>query len=153
MKKLFGLLFLLTLAACQTVPEGIHTARLAMANEIRNEVPGDYFIGRRYYKEDYKFWGYVRKPGEPWTSAKLVMLNENQKFAPDRAIGTLGSDHSSEYKLYGRFSGETVYEPASNGFYPEFILTGYELRSIDPAPIFRTAAANDPARRVIGQPY
>jgi hypothetical protein len=143
---------LVLLTACQTIPQGIQSARLAMLEEIKAEPPGDYFIGRRYYKQDYKFWGYVRKPGEPWSTAKLVMLNEQKKLAPDREAGKLGSDHNYEYKLYGLFSGETIYEPASNGFYPEFVLTGYELRSITPVSIFRTPAANDPSRRMIGTP-
>ncbi len=138
--------------ACQTMPEGIQSSRLALLEQIRTEPPGDYFVGRRYYKQDYKFWGYVRKPGQPWTTARLVMLNEKQKLAPDREAGKLGSDHNYEYKLLGRFSGETIYEPASNGFYPEFVLTGYELKSVSPPTIFRTAAANDPTRRVIGAP-
>lgn len=143
----------MALAGCESAPTGITTARVAMIEAIRNEPPGDYYVGRRYYKNDYKFWGYVRSPGQPWNTAKLVMLNEQQKLAPDREAGTLGTDHGYEYKLYGRFSGDTVYEPASNGFYPEFVLTGYELINKTPAPIFRTPAANNPARRVIGQPY
>lgn len=148
------LLSLLLLAGCETpLPEGIQAARIAMMDNIKTEPPGDYFIGRRYYKKDYKFWGFIRQPGQPWSAAKLVMLNEQQKLAPDRALNQIGSDNNYEYKLYGKFSGETVYEPASNGFYPEFVLTGYELRSVSPAPIFRTAAATDPERRVIGTPY
>lgn len=141
------------LVSCQTsMPEGIQAARIAMNDEIRNEPPGDYFIGRRYYKQDYKFWGYIRSPGQPWSTAKLVMLNEQTKLAPDRELGKLGSDNNYEYKLFGSFSGETVYEPSSNGIYPEFVLTGYEVRSVSPSPIFRTPAATDPARRVIVRP-
>jgi hypothetical protein len=147
--------FTLALAGCEstTLPEGIHAARVAMMRGIKDEPPGDYYLGRRYYKRDYKFWGYVRRPGQSWSTAKLVMLNEKKKLAPDRDLGKLGSDHNYEYKLQGYFSGETVYEPASNGFYPEFVLTGYELKSISPAPIFRSAAAIDPARRVIASPF
>ena len=147
------LLLLLASCADSAQDDGLKAARLAMQSGIQNEPPGDYFIGRRLYKKDYKFWGYVRQPGQPWTTAKLVMLNEQQKLAPDRALNQIGSDNNYEYKLYGHYSGETVYEPASNGFYPEFVLTGYELESVSPAPIFHTAAAVDPARRVIGSPY
>jgi hypothetical protein len=145
----------LALTGCEsTRPQGIHsTARNAMLRSIDNEPPGDYFIGRRYYKRDYKFWGYIRRPGESWGTAKLVMLNEQKRLAPDRELGKIGADHNYEYKLLGGFSGETVYEPASNGFYPEFILTGYELRNVNPAPIFKEPAATDPARRVVGTPY
>jgi hypothetical protein len=81
------------------------------------------------------------------------MLNEHTKLAPDRELGKIGSDNNYEYKIYGDFSGETVYEPASNGFYPEFVLKSYELRSVTPVNIFRSAAAMDPTRRVIGQPF
>lgn len=147
---------LVVLSSCthvNTVPQGIQDARVGLVRQIQNEPPGDYFIGRRYFKRDYKFWGYVRRPGQPWSTARLVMLNEQGKLAPDRAEGRIGVDHGYEYKLFGSFSGQRVYEPASNGFYPEFVLTGYELKSTSPPPIFRTAAANDPTQRVIGQPF
>lgn len=151
----FALLALsLLIAACATVePREGQNARLAMAAAIRAEPPGDYYIGRRYFKQDYKFWGYVRRPGQPWSTAKLVMMNEQTRLAPDREIGKLGSDNNTEYKLYGDFSGQTVYEPASNGFYPEFVLKSYEVRSVSPGSIYRTPGATDPARRVIAQPY
>jgi hypothetical protein len=125
-------------AGCQTMPEGIHQARLDLAHNIAAEPAGDYFIGRRYYKPDYKFWGYIRKPGQPWSTAELVMLNEKQKLAPDRERLDFGSDNNYEYKLYGSFSGDKVYEPASNGVYPEFVLKGYELISANPTPIFKS---------------
>jgi hypothetical protein len=127
--------------------------RAALRQAIESEPPGDYFIGRRFYKTDYKFWGFVRSPGQPWSSARIVMLNENTKLAPDRQQGQLGSDNTYEYKLFGKFSGQTIYEPASNGFYPEFILKGYELRSATPPPIFRNPADTDPQRRVLPVPY
>jgi hypothetical protein len=151
---LFSLLGLLFLAGCVTeLTETDRHARVAMLDSIKTEPPGDYFIGRRYYKVDYKFWGFVRQPGQPWSTAKLVMMNEQTKLAPDREKGTLGSDHGYEYKLYGHYSGETVYEPASNNFYPEFVLTGYELLSTTPAPILSSPGSNDPVRRIIEMPH
>lgn len=143
---------LLFFSGCATADPNVQS-RATMVAEIAAEPPGDYFIGRRYYKVDYKFWGFVRKPGESWSKARMVMLNEQQKLAPDRELGKLGSDNGYEYKLYGAFSGETVYEPASNGFYPEFVLKGYELRNVSPASIFRVTGATDPQRRVIAKPY
>src|SRR3954469_5222704 len=131
---------------------GIQSAKMTPA-QYASEGQGNYWIGRRYYKSDYKFWGFVRKPGQPWSSAKLVMLNEQAKLAPDRAAGTFGSDNGYEYKLYGDFSGETVYEPASNGMYPEFVLKGYELRSMTPPRIFSEPGALDPHRRIIAKPH
>lgn len=145
---------LFTLTGCQTAEwQGIQSARIAMEDSIKTEEPGNYFIGRRYYKKDYKFWGFVRSPGQPWSSAKLVMMNEQHHLAPDREQGQIGSDNNYEYKLYGEFSGETVYEPASNNTYPEFILRAAELRSVTPARIFREPGALDPARRIIPKPY
>ena len=124
-------------AGCQSVPQGIQQARIEMSQQIAAE-SGDYYIGRRYYKPDYKFWGYVRKAGQPWSTAELVMLNEKEKLAPDRERLEIGSDNNYEYKLYGYFSGDKVYEPASNGIYPEFVLKGYELISANPPPIFKS---------------
>jgi hypothetical protein len=132
---LLGVLFF---GGCETVPQGIQQAKIEMAQRIASESAGDYFIGRRYYKPDFKFWGYVRRPGEPWSAAQLVMLNEKQKLAPDREPLNFGGDNNYEYKLYGNFSGDKVYEPASNGIYPEFVLKGYELISTNPAPIFKS---------------
>jgi hypothetical protein len=143
------------LAGCQTMPQGIQQARLDMARSIAAEPEGDYFIARRYYKPDYKFWGYIRKPGQPWSTAELVMLNEKQKLAPDRERLDFGSDNNYEYKFYGYFSGDKVYEPASNGVYPEFVLKNYELISTNPPPIFKSqfrgATAAD-VRYVIEKP-
>jgi hypothetical protein len=127
------------LAGCETMPQGIQQARTDLAQKIQAEPPGDYFIGRRYFKAAvYKFWGYVRRPGQPWSTAQLVVMNEKQKLTPDREQLNFGSDNNYEYKLYGSFTGQKVYEPASDGFYPEFILQKYELISTNPAPIFRS---------------
>src|ERR1700720_96917 len=126
----------LFLAGCETVPQGIQQAKIEMARKIAGEPTGDYFIARRYFKPDFKFWGYVRRPGQPWSTAQLVMLNEKQKLAPDRAELKFGADNNYEYKLYGYFSGDKVYEPASNRVYPEFVLKNYELISTNPPPIF-----------------
>ncbi len=123
-------------AGCESTPQGIQAAKTQLAARYAAEAPGDYYIGRRYYKPDYKFWGYVRRPGQPWSTSKMVMLNEKRKLAPDREHLSFGSDNNYEYKLFGHFSGETVYEPASNGFYPEFVLERYEVLSTNPPPIF-----------------
>src|SRR5881275_742702 len=128
----------LFLAGCQTEPTASQAAKAQMAQRIAAEQPGDYYIARRYFKPDFKFWGYVRRPNQPWGTAQLVMLNEKQKLAPDRAALKFGSDNNYEYKLYGNFSGDKVYEPASNRVYPEFILKDYEVISTNPPPIFKT---------------
>lgn len=161
MHKLFAtlsaaILGVLTLGGCQTTggntaPSG--SSRAEMEAGIAAE-PSGYYVGRRYYKKDYKFWGYIRKSGQPWKTAQLVCLNENTKFAPDRAQGSIGSDNNYEYKLTGDFTGEKIYEPASNRFYPEFRLRDAQVLSTTPAPIYREGASvTDPARRVIATPY
>src|SRR2546430_7823255 len=139
LRRSLGILLpFLLLAGCETVPPGIQAAKVSMAQKYAAEMPGDYFIGRRYYKPDFKFWGYVRRPGQPWSEAQLVMLNEKQKLAPDREHLNFGSDNNYEYKLYGYFSGDKIYEPASNTIYPEFVLKNYELISTNPPPIFKS---------------
>jgi hypothetical protein len=125
-------------AGCQTGPTASQSAKIQMAQRIAAETPGDYYIGRRYFKPDFKFWGYVRKPGQPWSTSQLVMLNEKKKLAPDREEWKFGSDNNYEYKLSGYFSGEKVYEPASNRVYPEFVVTGFEVISTNPPSIFKS---------------
>lgn len=128
---------LLILAGCDGPEQsGRRAAQLAQSQAIMREPPGDYFVGRRYYNPNYKFWGYVRKPGQPWREAKLVLLNERQKLAPDREQNQFGVDNNFEYHLRGYFTGETVYEPASNRFYPEFMLMGWEISNKTPPSIF-----------------
>jgi len=143
----------LVLAGCETAPlRRPDPRRAAMEAAILAEPPGNYFVGRRLYKKDYKMWGWVREPGQPWKTAQLVMLNEQRKLAPDRERGTLGDDNNFEYTLRGGYSGEMVYEPASNRFFPEFVLTGYELRATDPPMIFSDPRVIDPAIRLLTPP-
>lgn len=145
------------LSACTTTGTGFAAsdskARKDMVDAIAQEPKGAYFVGRRYYKVDYKFWGYIRKSGEPWSTAQLVMMNENSKLAPDRESGHIGSDNNFEYKLSGNFTGGTVYEPASNRFYPEFMLKGAQVLTTTPGPIYRDPKATNPEWRVIPTPY
>jgi hypothetical protein len=139
------------LPSCETVDKDA-PARAAMAAAIAAEPRGDFYIGRRMHKEDYKMWGWVREPGMPWKTARLVMMNEQKTLAPDRAGGKLGTDNNHEYRLRGRFSGDTVYEPASDSFYPEFILESYELLSANPPLIYTVKRQEDPKVRIIQPP-
>jgi len=132
------IVILRSLGGCQTAPKWMEQARLATAQRIQAEPPGDYFIGRRYFKPEFHFWGYVRRPGQPWSAGQLVVLNENRKLAPDRKQQNIGSDNNYEYKLRGYFSGDKVYELVSNRFLAEFVLQNYELISTNPPPIFRS---------------
>lgn len=149
---LLSILLPFAFSACETTQTRSAGAREQLRAAIAAEAPGDHFIGRRYYKKEYKFWGWVRRPQQPWATAQLVMLNEHEKLAPDRAQNTIGSDNNYEYKLIGSFSDQTVYEPASNGFYPEFVLKNYELISVSPPSIYKAPGATDPTRRTIVKP-
>jgi hypothetical protein len=131
----------------------MEAAGLPLAQRIAAEPPGDYFIGRRYFRKEFHFWGYIRRPGQPWNAAQLVVLNENQKLAPDREQLSVGSDNNYEYKMRGYFSGDKVYELVSNRFLPEFVLLNYELVSTNPPPIFKSQfAGRRDNRRGIEQP-
>ncbi len=158
---------LLILPGCATIPNastrylGSHPSweaggpnpfKAEIEREIAMEPPGNYFVGRRYYKEQYKIWGYIRKPREPWRKAQLVMLNENRMLAPDRAANKLGDDDGVEYRMEGYFSGDIVYEPTSNGFFPEFVLTGIQVKNPQPLSIYRDGRPNDPTSNVIQRP-
>ncbi len=150
-------IFRLLLLASLLLAAGCETSTVArvdpsVAAAIAGEAPGNYFIGRRYYKKDYKMWGWVRRPGQQWKDSQLVMFNENTKLAPDRAEGNIGIDNNKEYRLQGRFTGGQVYEPASDRFYPEFVLTGYEVINSAPPMIFGDRRAIDPAIRLLTPP-
>ncbi len=118
---------------------------------IAKEARGDFYYGRRYYVKKTRFWGYLRKPGQSAKSAKLVIFNESKKRNPDRlpeAGGTqnYGFDQNYEYKIYGRYTGRTLYEPNSNQFLPEFQLTNYDLIDTNPGWLFSPADHYNPAQ-------
>ena len=146
-----GILFFLS--GCET-PIVTQTAedRAAVDASIARETPGNYYIGRRLCKVDYKMWGWVKKPGEPWKQSRLVMFNEQKVLAPDRARNAIGSDNNYEYRLSGYFSGEQVYEPASDHVYPEFVLTGASVISTNPPLIYPDQRWVDPTIRLILPP-
>ncbi|MFT5465254.1 MAG: hypothetical protein ACI8UO_000342 [Verrucomicrobiales bacterium] len=110
--------------------------------QIRAEQPASYYIGRRYWIEGTRFWGFVRRPGQMWDDAPLSIMNESQKHQPDRLPeknsngNSHGYDHDYEYKLTGRFTGQKVYDPNSNLVLPEFQLQDYELISKNPGFLF-----------------
>ncbi len=135
-------------------PGGGNTpAERQRAAEIAAEPRGNHYIGRRYHVDRTRFWGYLRRPGEPWQSARLVVMNERRKYAPDRlpelpAGGGRGFsfDHNHEYRIYGHYSGRTVYDPNANLFLPEFVLTDYELISASPGWLFAPGESYEPGR-------
>lgn len=148
---LFGVSFFLTGCEAPIVTQSAQD-RQAISTAIAGEAPGNYFVGRRLYKVDYKMWGWVKSPGEPWKKSRMVMFNEQKMLAPDRARNAIGSDNNYEYRLSGYFSGEKVYEPASDTVYPEFVLTGASVISTNPPLIFPDQRWVIPSIRLIAPP-
>lgn len=119
--------------------------------QIENEARGDFYYGRRYYVQKTRFWGYLREPGKPAYTAKLVIFNESKKRNPDRLPEAgpgknYGFDNNYEYKIYGRYTGRTLYEPNSNQFLPEFLLSDYQLVSTSPGWLFTPSDKYNPIR-------
>lgn len=110
---------------------------------IASEPTGDFFYGRRYFVEKTRFWGYLRQPRQPWSRAKLVIMREDRKRTPDRMPegGAAGQsyafDNNFEYRIRGHYTGKEAYDPNSNQFLPEFMLTGYEVLDRQPGWLFR----------------
>jgi hypothetical protein len=142
----------LFLVGCETTEQQFTQSQAILNQTIAGEPLGNYFIGRRFYRRNFFFWGYIRQPRQPWSTARLVMLNEQKVLAPDRRANAIGTDNNWEYRLKGYFSGQTVYEPASNSFYPEFVLTAAEVISKSPPEIFRDPQAHDVNRLIIDKP-
>jgi hypothetical protein len=119
---------------------------------IAGEDSGDFYYGRRYFVHKTTFWGYLRQPRKPWSSAKLVIMREDRKTTPDRlpADGPpgrhYGFDQNYEYKIRGNYTGRDAYDPNSNQFLPEFMLSGYELVDRQPGWLFRPDDRYDPYR-------
>lgn len=116
---------------------------------IATEAPGNYYIGRRWWTDGTRFWGYVREPGKPWSTARLIIMNESITKQPDRvpeegAPQVHGFDHNYEYRLWGTFTGKKIYDPNSNFVIPEFRLSRYELISSDPGFLFYPAEKYNP---------
>lgn len=120
--------------------------------KIASEPTGDFYYGRRYFVEKTRFWGYLRQPRQPWSQAKLVIMREDRKRNPDRLSESgppgqrYGFDNNYEYRIHGHFTGKQQYEPNSNQFLAEFMLTGYELLDPRPGWLFRPDDHYDPFR-------
>ena len=124
-------------AGCESVSPRTKAMMDARSAAISAEPRGSYWIGRRYWVMRTQFWGYVRRPGQSWDKAKLVVMNEQITRTPDHQDGvSFGMDNNSEYRLWGRLSGDTVYDPNSNYFLPEFVLQRYDLISANPGYLF-----------------
>jgi hypothetical protein len=74
-------------------------------------------------------WGWVRKSGDGWGSAKWIALQETLGLAvaPHRKLLKADGDLDWEYKFWGKFAPYKAYDPRLDEQLPVFILQGYEV--------------------------
>lgn len=139
------ILFALLLAPLLCQCDSLRSDCRALANreaEIAREAPGPYYVGRRYYVPYTRFWGYLRKPGESWRTAKLVIMDESLVHNPDRGYeppvkgATFGSDQNVEYFLQGSYTGEKAYDPSTDQILPVFRPSHFQVRDRQPGFLF-----------------
>jgi hypothetical protein len=119
---------------------------------ILSEPRGDWFIGRRYFTQKCRYWGYLRRPGQLWDSSRLVVMDESRgTLNPDRvpespsdASRAHGFDHNAEYRVWGSFSNRTCYDPNADLELPIFIPKRFELISERPGFLFSPRDRYDP---------
>ncbi len=111
--------------------------------QIAMETPGDHYIARRWFTDGTRYWGYIRKPRQTWDKATLFVMDEASLRQPDRLPETPadgnrahGFDHNHEYKMWGAFTSEKIYDPNSDLVLPSFRLSRYELISANPGFLF-----------------
>jgi len=151
-------LFLPLLPSCETTSGG--GPQVASRNAaILAEPQGDFWIGRRFFVDKVRFWGYMRRPGQLWDKAELVVMDESRLKTPDRLPEqpsdsglAHGYDHNYEYRLTGGFSGRKVYDPNADMELPVFSPANFEVLNRTPgflfAPTDRYNPKYIPAREV-----
>ena len=74
-------------------------------------------------------WGWVKKSGDGWGSAKWIALQETPGLAvaPHRKLVKADADLNWEYKFWGKFASYKAYDPRLDEQLPVFILQGYEV--------------------------
>ena len=145
----FSALFLLLsllITSCETT--GLSPQQVAAVETRRRQIAleprGDYYIGRRFYIDHTHLWGYLRSPGQDWSTSKLVIMNERYQKIPNRLPEqptdggyAYGDDHNTEYRMWGRYTGRKVFDPNSNLVLPEFELRRWEVSNASPGGLFK----------------
>ena len=111
-----------------------------LANDPKQETPtvgyseghtqGDYWIAHRLIDPmDGQGWGWVKKNGADWDSAKWIALQETLgvAVAPHRKLLKHDGDLNWEYKFWGKFASYKAYDPRLDEQIPVFILQGYQV--------------------------
>ena len=138
------LAFLPALPSCETTAGGPQAA--ARNALILAEPRGDYWIGRRYFVDKTRFWGYLRRPGQLWEQGQLAVMDESRLKTPDRLPElptgdgyAHGYDHNYEYRLTGAFTGRKVYDPNADMELPVFSPGSFEVLNRTPGFLFSPA--------------
>lgn len=131
----------------------------ARRRQIAMEPRGDYYIGRRFHIPHTHFWGYLRSPGQDWSTARLVIMQERFMKIPYRLPEqpndggyAYGDDHNTEYRIFGGYSGRRVFDPNSNMILPEFELRRWEVLNDSPGWLFRPNERFNGQRLLRGEP-
>ena len=134
-------LLCLVLCQCDTMKQDCRAVAVREA-EIAKESVGDYYIGRRYYIPATRFWGYIRRPGASWSTAKLVIMDESIVRNPDRGFeppvkgAVFGTDDNVEYVLRGKYTDEKAYDPSTDLILPVFKPSSFAVRNKKPGFLF-----------------
>ena len=138
---LCALLVSLLLMQCNSLRSDCEQIALR-EKEIAAETRGDYYVGRRYHIPYTRFWGYLRRPGESWRTAKLVMMDERTVRCPDRGPEeplpnpTVGKDANVEYTITGAYTGAKAYDPSTDQALDLFRPTSFSVRNATPGFLF-----------------
>ena len=154
MNKLYYILLCsslpLLLTQCSSLEHDVKEVNKRHA-QIAQEPRGDYFIARRYHVPSTRFWGYVRRPGQSWRTAELVLMDESKARVPDRLPEDVGSpryayDNNYEYRVNGKFTGNYAYEPNSNMRLRVFQPTKFTLTNSQPGWLFKPSEKYDKSK-------
>ncbi len=139
---LFLLACLCLLPSCAITPDNGPQAAARNA-AILAEPRGDYWIGRRYFVDKVRFWGYLRRPGQLWEQGQLVVMDESRVKTPDRLseapVGDSlahGYDHNYEYRITGAYHGRKVYDPNADMELPVFSPGSFDVMNRVPGFLF-----------------
>ena len=95
------------------------------------------WIGHRLTDEQGgQGWGWGKKSGASWGSAKWIALQETLgvAVAPHRKLVKADADLNWEYKFWGKFTSYKAYDPRMDEQLPVFVLQGYEVIGLE-APL------------------
>lgn len=93
-------------------------------------VGAPFYIAHRGIDDmDGQGWGWVKKGGEDWDSAKWIALQETPgvAVAPFRKLLKRDGDANWEFKFWGSFAPYKAYDPHLDELLPVFVLEGYEV--------------------------